>query len=103
MKLETDVKRLDQLIATIGGDGTGMRSAGSCELLLEHLQAARRDLFGSMSDEYRANLQLARDSVSCISDKSRRTEVKESLKNLIDSGTRGGIRDHDERTKSGRK
>lgn len=89
MEAKADIKRLDELIATIGGDGTGTRSAGPCELLLEHLEAARRDLLGSMSGEYRVSLQLAKESISCIFDKSTRTAVKDSLRNLIDPGTPG--------------
>jgi hypothetical protein len=87
MEPNTDIKRLDQLITRIGGNDTGMRSTGACELLLEHLRAARRDLLGAMSSEYQANLRLAKESISCIFDKSTRTEVKDSLRNLIDSGT----------------
>lgn len=89
MKRNTDIKRLDQLIAKIDGNGTGMRSAGPCELLLEHLRAARRDLLGSMSGEYQVNLQLAKESVSSISDKSTRTEVKGRLRSLIEQETPG--------------
>lgn len=88
MEPNADIKRLDQLIAKLAGDGAGMRSAGPCELLLEHLRAARRDRLGAMSGECRVNLQLAKESVSCISDKSTRSEVKDSLNKLLDAGDR---------------
>lgn len=83
------IKRLDQLIARIGGNDVGIPSDGPCQLLLEHLRAARRDLLGCMSGEYRVNLQLAKEAISCILDKSTRTEAKDSLRNLIDPGTPG--------------
>jgi hypothetical protein len=84
------LKCLDELIADLGGADTGTQSKGPCGLLLEHmllehLQAARRDLLGSMPAEYSLSLQQARESVACIPDKSARTKTKRILRSLIDS------------------
>jgi hypothetical protein len=86
MQKYKDLKCLDELIADLGGSNdAGRRSKGPCDLLLEHLQAARRDLLGSMPSEYSVSLQQAKDSVACISDKNARTEIKKILLSLIDS------------------
>src|SRR5260370_31023230 len=87
MQPDQDLKYLDKLIADLGGSSdVGRQSGGSCDLLLEHLQAARRDLLGSMLDEYRLNLQQAKGSLTCISDRSARAETKKRLLSLIESG-----------------
>jgi len=90
MQQSTDLKSLDELIANLGGAGIGTESAGPCGLLLEHMQAARRDLLGSMRAEYNSNLRFAKESVACIPDKAARGEVTKRLQSLIDSeaGTR---------------
>lgn len=86
MNQNKDMAQLDLLIDKIGGNSADARSEGPCGLLLEHLRAARRDLLGSMPGEYRLSLLQAKVSISCISEKGRRAEVKESLQNLIGSG-----------------
>jgi len=78
--------RLDALIAGLGGAASGSRSAGPCGLLLEHLQAARRDRLGSMRAEYLVSLTQAKDSIGCILDKGARAETKKVLQGLLDSG-----------------
>ena len=84
LRQDNDLKCLDGLIAGFGGSyDTGTRSTGSCELLLEHLQSARRDLLGSMRGEYLSNLQFAEDSLSCIQDKILRAETKKTLQGLL--------------------
>lgn len=83
MPQDDDLKSLDRLIAGLGGADYGTRSRGPCELLLEHLQAARRDLLGSRSGEYRASLRDAEESSVCIIDKSVRTETKKVLQGLL--------------------
>ena len=75
-----DLKILDEMIADLGGS-----SAAACDLLLEHLQAARRYLLGSMPGEYRFCLQQARKSVAFILEKAAGTETKKVLRYLIDS------------------
>ena len=86
MQPDQDLKCLDELIADLGDSSdAGRRSGGSCDLLLEHLQAARRDLLGSMRDEYRLNLQQAKDSLTCIADRSARAKTRERLLRLIES------------------
>jgi hypothetical protein len=56
MPQDNGLKGLDKLIADLGGADMGMQTTSPFRLLLEHLQAARRDLLGSMSGEYRASL-----------------------------------------------
>jgi hypothetical protein len=85
MQQDEDLKCLEDLIADLGGADTGMQSKSPCGLLLEHLQAARRDLLGSMLGEYSLALQQAKESVACIPDKSARTKTKTILRSLIDS------------------
>lgn len=85
MQQDKDLKCLDNLIVNLGGADHGTRSDGGCGLLLEHLQAARRGLLGSMRAEYASSLQQARESVACIADKSARAVTKEILRGLIDS------------------
>jgi hypothetical protein len=76
---------LDALIFDVGGADHGKQSAGSCGLLLEHLQAARRDLLGSMPGGYSLSLHEAEESLACISNKSARAEMKKALRALIGS------------------
>jgi hypothetical protein len=86
MQQDKDLKCLDDLIAGLAGSGNaGKQSAGSCELLLEHLRRARSGLLGSMRGEYGMSLQQAKESVACISDKRARTDTKQLLQGLIDS------------------
>jgi hypothetical protein len=81
---QDQLKCLDELIATLGGADTGAHTQGPSGLLLEHLQAARRDLLGSILGEYRLSLQQAKESVASILDKSAREEMKKRLQSLID-------------------
>jgi hypothetical protein len=79
--LQQHLRCLDALIAYLGGSNdAGRRSRGPCDLLLEHLRAARRELRGSMHAEYRLSLQQARKSVACISDRTDRTKIKKILR-----------------------
>lgn len=80
-----ELKSLDELMVNLGGAGIGTQSAGPCGLLLEHLQAARRDFLGSMRAEYCSSLKFAKESIACIADKSARAGVKQILQGLIDS------------------
>jgi hypothetical protein len=85
MQQPTDLKSLDELIGKLGGDAIGTQSAGPCGLLLEHIQAARRDMLGSMPAEYGSSLRFAKESLACISGTSARDETKKVLQGLIDS------------------
>jgi len=82
---DKDLIRLDELIADLGGTVTGSHSAGPCGLLLEHLNAARRDRLGSMRAEYVVSLEQAKDSIACILDIGVRAETKKVLQGLLDS------------------
>jgi hypothetical protein len=84
---QNQLRCLDELIATLGGADTGAHSQGPSGLLLEHLQAARRDLLGSIMSEYRLSLQQAKESVASILDKTARAEMKKRLQGLIDLST----------------
>jgi hypothetical protein len=75
VRQDEDLKCLERLIHGFGDS--------SCDLLREHLQAARRDLLGSMRGEYRASLQFADESVSCIAGKGVRAETKKLLQGLL--------------------
>lgn len=83
--MNNPLKCLDGLIADLGGADMGMRSNGPCGLLLEHLEAARRGLLGSMVAEYKSSLEQAKASVACVSDKDARTKIKNTLLGLIDA------------------
>lgn len=85
MQRDQDLRNLGELIAGLGGADAGTRSTGPDDLLLEHLEAARRDLLGSMPGEYRLSLQQAKESAACIRDNSERTDIKKRLQSLIDS------------------
>lgn len=91
MSQVNDVKSLDELIATLGGADASTLSEGPCELLLEHLQAARRGLLGSMAGEYRASLNFAKECLSCITDKGVRTEAKKILQGLLSANSATGM------------
>jgi hypothetical protein len=82
---DKDLIRLDELISGLGGTVTGSHSASPCGLLLEHLQAARRDRLGSMRAEYVVSLKQAKESIACILDKGVRAETKKVLQGLLDS------------------
>ena len=84
MQRDQDLKNLADLIAELGGSSdTGRRSGGSCDLLLEHLDAARRNLLGAMPGEYSLSLREAKESIACIADKNVRDRIRQRLENLI--------------------
>ena len=85
MQQDKDLKSLDELIAGLGGADFGAQTNGPCGLLLEHLQAARRDLLGSIPGEYSLSLQQAKEFAGCIHDKGARTRAQETLGRLIAS------------------
>jgi hypothetical protein len=85
MEQDNALRRLDELIADLGGADAGMRTVSPCGLLLEHLRAARSALLGSMRAEYCMSLEQAKESVACVADKSARNKTKERVRNLIDS------------------
>jgi hypothetical protein len=80
------LESLDRLLADLGGSGdAGKSSRGPCGLLLEHLDAARRSLLGSIIGEYRLNLEQAKESVACIADNGARAKTKQVLERRIES------------------
>ena len=84
MQQAKDLKCLDGLIDEFGGSrNAGAQSNGGHGLLLEHLQAARRGLLGSMRGEYRSSLQFAKESASCIVDKGVRDATRKTLQELL--------------------
>ena len=88
MRPDKQLKCLDDLIADLGGSDTSTHSKSPHGLLLEHLQAARRDLLGSMRAEYSLSLQQAKESVACIFDNRVRTKTKNILRSLLASDVR---------------
>jgi|HubBroStandDraft_2_1064218.scaffolds.fasta_scaffold468641_2 hypothetical protein len=102
MQQSADLRSLDELIVKLGGAGIGVQTAGPCGLLLEHIQAARRDLLGSMRAEYNSSLKFAKESVACIPGKSARAEATGILQGLIDSeARRDHIRSSDQKRSAG--
>ena len=81
MQQDEDLKMLDEMVADLGGSS----AAPACDLLLEHLQAARRYLLGSMPGEYSLCLEQARQSVAFLPEKVAGTRTKKILGCLIDS------------------
>lgn len=88
MRCDKDLKCLDELIAGLSGADSGTQGEDRYGLLTEHLQAARRDLLGSMPGEYSLSLQQAGQSAGCISGKSDRNDLRNTLRSLIDSEQR---------------
>jgi hypothetical protein len=81
MQPDNDLKRLDETIARLAST----HDAAPCDLLLEHLRAARRYKLGSMPGEYKFSLQQAIDAVYVITNESARIETKSILGSLIHS------------------
>ena len=85
MQPDKDLKSLDALIARLGGSSEAGQSSGPGDLLLEHLQAARRNLLGARAGEYSLSLEQAKESLAfCIPDKGRRAETNRVLQSLMD-------------------
>lgn len=57
-------------------------SETQCELLREHLEAARISLLGEMTEEYALNLGLASNSLNCVADPERRKRLTRLLHDL---------------------
>lgn len=85
MQQSAELRSLDKLLIILGGAEIGTRTEGPCALLLEHLQAARRGLLGSMGAEYVSSLKFAKESAGCIPGKIDRAEARGMLQSLIDS------------------
>lgn len=80
----TNLGSLNEMIASLGGADTGAHSDRGYGLLMEHLQAARRDLLGAMGGEYGLSLEQARESAANISDTGARTKIQKTLGRLIE-------------------
>ena len=78
MPLPATVSRLDEAINEVSDP-----SESQCELLREHLEAARIDRLGEMLEEYALNLRMALDALNCIVNRDRRERVHRILKNLL--------------------
>ncbi len=85
MNEDKNMKSLDEMIAGLGGAEAGGHSGNGYGLLMEHLQAARRNLFGSRRVEYGLALQQAKESIGCISNKDDRAKMQKTLTGIIDS------------------
>lgn len=83
MQQSPSLERLEEVIANLNAaDGPGRRPPGSCELLLEHLEAARRNLLGRAMLEYALNLEQALDSIGCIEVKDLQARTTRLLQDL---------------------
>ena len=76
MTTET-LSRLDGALTELADPGESQ-----CELLREHLEAARINLLGEMHEEYSLNLRLASNALNCIADAERRKRLKDLLDDL---------------------
>ena len=72
--VESDHRRLDELIAFVGG-----LNSEEAALLMEHLHSARIYLLGAMPDEYAASLQSAKETSQRFSDKPLREALMEAF------------------------
>ena len=80
-----ELKEVDQMIASLGVADLGLHSHGPCDLLLEHLRAARTALLGAMHSEYLLSLEQAEDSIACVPSKNLRADMKGLLRALMKS------------------
>src|SRR3982074_2777883 len=75
--LESELRRLDELIAFVGG-----LNSEETALLMEHLHSARIYLLGAMPDEYAASLQAAKEASPRFSGKPLWEALMEALSYL---------------------
>jgi len=86
MQQTEDLARLEVLIASLGGGlNPGTHSEGSCKLLLGHLETARRNLLGTMRNEYALSLDQAKSAIACIPVGKQRDQTRQTLQSLIGS------------------
>jgi hypothetical protein len=64
-----------------------------CELLREHLEAARDYLVGAMPAEYRFNLKLAGETLDGVEDKDLRDRLRGFIQNQMEP-VRGKAREN---------
>jgi hypothetical protein len=83
MQQDEDLKRIDEMIATVSDS----HDAAPWDLLLDRLRTARRYLLSSGSGEYKFALQQAMESAGWIPDKTVRAGTKKTLRSLMDSET----------------
>jgi hypothetical protein len=79
MKISESLTLLDRLIA----DMTKTRK-NPLDLLVEHLNGARRYLLSNSTFEYRMSLVEAKKALDCISEKSDRLRLSASIRSLED-------------------
>jgi hypothetical protein len=79
------LKALDRFIAELGGLDEGNQNEGPCSVLVEHLEAARRELLASMPVEYGLSLEQAMQAVGCVPDSRVRDEITQTLRGLLNS------------------
>jgi hypothetical protein len=79
------LKSLDEWIERLGGVDEGLQTESDCSLLVEHLEAARRNLLAAMPAEYALSLEQGLQSVSRVSDEKARAEITRTLRNLINA------------------
>ena len=80
LRLDPEDTMLDTLIAKLK-DGP---EEDARALLIEHLQTAHAYLHGAMRAEYVANLELAAQAARSLSDPAMKTELKESVAELVE-------------------
>ena len=66
------ISELDELLA-----GLEHEHHPDCDLLREHLQAARSYALGAMPAEYKLNLRLAENIANCVQHEETRDKIKD--------------------------
>jgi len=79
-----DAALLEQLAHDVAGPAGTLN-----DLMREHLEAARFYLLGAMRDEYRLELQLAKQLLPAIEDKSMQARVADFLRSQGPHGNPG--------------
>ncbi len=75
----TNLSKMDDLLAVLS---LGQESEET-RLTQEHIHGARTYLLGAMDQEYRLNLEMARDSASHIPDENTRQRAERILESVM--------------------
>jgi len=75
MTPNTQLELLDKLIADLAE-----QPASQCELLREHMDAARAFLVGAMPEEYQLSLRMAEEVLNCLADRPLRHRMEDFIR-----------------------
>ncbi len=82
VRTSEELGRLDEFLEQLGGE-----TEAQCELLREHLEAARTYLVGSMPAEFELSLQMAREALNCVSNRELRLRLEDFIQDHSMKGT----------------